>query len=67
MTPTAAIPTAAATDEVEEVSQAEFERAVESHLGITIEGLRDQARRGEFVSEQARAAWFVISPLVDAT
>jgi hypothetical protein len=40
--------------------------ALLADLGITLEELTEQAEAGQFSSEEARIAWFVISSFRDA-
>lgn len=52
---------------VQVASDADLKRAMNKALkraGVTLEELRQQARQGRFSSEQARLAWFAISPIV---
>jgi len=45
----------------EEIAQA-VQRALDK-LGVTIDGLKEQAQHGHFQSERARLTWFAIRDL----
>jgi flavin-binding protein dodecin len=52
---------------VEFVNETDVDNAVKEALQrahVTLEDLRQQAQASRFVSDQARTAWFVISPFV---
>jgi hypothetical protein len=52
---------------IEFADDGEMAAAVTSTLaaaGVTLDDLRQQAGRSQFVSERARRAWFVVSPFV---
>jgi 8-oxo-dGTP pyrophosphatase MutT (NUDIX family) len=53
----------------DEITRADGERAMREILeeaGVTLDELREQARRGRFSSSLAHDAWFVVSTLADA-
>jgi hypothetical protein len=53
---------------VEIADDADIEAAVERAVaasGVSLDDLANQARSGRFHSENARLAWFAISPFVD--
>jgi len=59
---------AQASVEVQEASGDDLREAVRDALevaGLTLDELREQARRGRFSSEDARLAWFVVSSVED--
>jgi len=57
----AAVVVECATDEDIEIA---VRRALES-AGVSAQELKAQARSGRFSSENARLAWFAISPFID--
>lgn len=58
--------TSTSYDEVDEISDEEVDRVVETtleELGISLSTLREFAERGRFDNERQRRAWFLISAL----
>lgn len=52
---------------IESIDDVEMQQAVAATLaaaGLSFEDLRRQAATSHFVSERARRAWFVVSPLL---
>ncbi|MHB1783615.1 MAG: hypothetical protein ACYCTE_13205 [Acidimicrobiales bacterium] len=52
---------------IESLDDHEMQEAVEATLaaaGVSVDEIRQQAIEGQFVSERARTAWFVVSPFL---
>jgi hypothetical protein len=61
-------PAQAAVD-IQDADEADVQAAIENALGdagLTLEALIEESKFGRFSSEEARLAWWVVSPFVDA-